>query len=92
MIVFPARGIIDLLQARASSGRDAFRIVETVFAKIIAKLRRDPRFAGISQFELELLLADISRDAETRLFREMYLRIDLADAVFAIHQCLGEEN
>ena len=34
-----SRDICDLLQARASTGRNAFQIVETAFAKIIARLR-----------------------------------------------------
>jgi hypothetical protein len=90
--MFPARDIIDLLQARASSGRSAYRIIETVFAKIIAKLRHDSRFAGISQFEMELLLADVSNDAGNLLFAEMRDRVLLADAEHAVHQCLGEED
>ena len=90
--MFPARDIIDLLQARASTGRNAFQIVETVFAKIIAKLRRDPRFDGISQFEFELLLADVSSEAEKVLFAEMHDRVLLADAEHAVHQCLGERT
>ena len=66
--MFPARDIIDLLQARASSGRDASRIVESLIAKIITKLQRDPRFDGVSHFEFELLLADVSSEAEKVLF------------------------
>jgi hypothetical protein len=88
--MFPAGDIIDLLQARASSGRNAYRIIETVFTKIIAKLRRDSRFAGISQFEMELLLADVSNDAGNLLFAELRDRVLLADAEHAVHQCLGE--
>jgi hypothetical protein len=90
--MFPARDIIDLLQARASSGRDASRIVENLIAKIIAKLRRDPRFDGVGQFEFELLLADVSNDAEKVLFAKMRDRVLLADAEHAVHQCLGEED
>jgi hypothetical protein len=89
---FPARDIIDLLQARASSGRNAFRIVKSLFAEIIAKLRRDPRFNDVSQFEFELLLADVSNDAEKMLFAEMCDRVLLADAEHAVHQCLDEED
>jgi hypothetical protein len=90
--VFPARDIIDLLQARASSGRNASRIVESTFVKIIAKLQRDPRFNGINQFEFELLLADVSSETEKILFAEMCNRIRLEDAEHAVHQCLGEED
>jgi hypothetical protein len=90
--VFPARDIIDLLQARANSGRNAYRIIETVFAMIIAKLRCDPRFATISQFEFELLLADVSNDTGDLLFAEMRDRVLLADAEHAVHQCLGEDD
>jgi hypothetical protein len=87
-----SRDICDLLQARASTGRNAFRIVESLIAEIIAKLRRDSRFAGISQFEMELLLADVSNDAGNLLFTEMRDRVLLADAEHAVHQCLGEED
>lgn len=41
-----ARDICDLLQARTNSGRQAFEIVDAVFAEIVAILRR--RF-GIDQ-------------------------------------------
>jgi hypothetical protein len=37
----PAGDIVDLLQARASSGRNAFRIVDSLFTKIIADRRAD---------------------------------------------------
>jgi len=90
--MFPAGDICDLLQARASTGRAAFQIVESLFEKIIAKLRRDSRFAGVSQFEMELLLADVSNDAGNLLFAEMRDRVLLADAEHAVHQCLGEED
>jgi hypothetical protein len=89
--MFPARDIIDLLQARASSGRNAARIVETLFTNIVAKLQRDPRFNGVSQFEFELLLADVSNETE-KMFAEMRDRVLLADAEHAVHQCLGEED
>jgi hypothetical protein len=90
--MFPARDIVDLLQARASSGRQASRIVEAIFAKIVVRLRRDPRFAGVSPFEFDLLLADISSEAEKVLFAELRDRIALHDAEHAVHQCLGEED
>jgi hypothetical protein len=92
VVVFPAGDIIDLLQARANSGRNAFRIVDSLFTKIIAKLRRDPRFDGVGQFEFELLLADVSNDAGNLLFAEMRDRVLLADAEHAVHQCLGEDD
>jgi hypothetical protein len=90
--MFPADDIIDLLQARASSGRNAFRIAETVFKNVVTRLRRDPRFAGIDQFEFELLLADISSETEKMLFAELRDRIALHDAEHAVRQCLGEED
>jgi hypothetical protein len=90
--MFPARDIIDLLQARASSGRAASQIIDNIFADVIAVLRRDPRFAGISQFEFELLLADVSSETEKTLFAEMRDRVLLADAEHAVHQCLGEDD
>jgi hypothetical protein len=90
--MYPARDIIDLLQARASSGRNAFRIAETVFTRIIVVLRRDPRFAGLSLFELELLLADEYREAEKTLFMQMRDRIHLDDAEDAVRCYLPEDS
>jgi hypothetical protein len=90
--VFPARNIVDLLQARASSGRQASQIVETMLANIVTSLRRDPRFAGVSRFEFDLLLADVSSDTEKMLFAELRDRIALHDAEHAVYQCLGEED
>jgi hypothetical protein len=85
-----SRDICDLLESRASSGRDAFAIVETTFAKIIAVLRRDPRFTNIPVFELELLLADSRGETETTLFAALRDRIHLDDAEDAVHRTLGE--
>jgi len=85
-----SRDICDLLQARASTGYDAFQIVETTFAKIIAALRRDPRFTNIPVFELELLLADPRGETERTLFAEMRDRVHLDDAEDAVHLTLGE--
>jgi hypothetical protein len=85
-----SRDICDLLEARASSGRNAFEIVETTFTKIIAALRRDPRFTNIPVFELELLLADSRGETERTLFAEMRDRIHLDDAEDAVHHTLGE--
>jgi hypothetical protein len=90
--MFPARDIIDLLQARASTGRNAFQIVETTFAKIIAALRRHPHFAGIRLFELELLLADERCEVEKILFNEMRDCIHLDDAEDAVRRCLPDEG
>ena len=87
-----SREIIDLLEARASSGRAAFEIVQTVFVKIFAALRRDPRFAGISLLELELLIADPSRELEDTLFAALRDRVHLDDAEDAVRLCLGDEQ
>ena len=84
----PARDIIDLLEARASSRRDAFAIAETMFTKIIAILRRDSRFAGASLFELELMLADVRSETEGLLFNEMRDRVHVDDAQDAVRCCL----
>jgi hypothetical protein len=89
--MFPARDIIDLLQARASSGRAAFEIAEQTLAKIIAALQRDSRFATVTRFELELVLMNEYRELEGILFNEMRNRIHLNDAEDAVHLCLGED-
>jgi hypothetical protein len=86
------RDILDLLEARASSGRDAFRISENTFTKIITVLQRDPRFAGITRFELELMLINQCREFEEILFNEMRDRIHLDDAEDAVCLCLGEDE
>jgi hypothetical protein len=67
------------LEPFAHSGREAFAIVESLFAEIIASLRRDRRFAATPASELELLLADIRADVEQRLFNELRDRVHLDD-------------
>ena len=88
----PARDIIDLLEARASTGRGAFDYVKTLFTKIIITLRRDPRFAQIPLFELELLLRNEHCEAEKILFNEMRDRVALHDAEDAVRLCLGDDQ
>jgi hypothetical protein len=44
-----ARDVIELLEARASNGRSAFHYVETLFTRIVAALRRDPRLRSRSK-------------------------------------------
>jgi hypothetical protein len=84
------RDIIDLLQARASSGRAAFEIADDLFAKLIAVLQR--RF-GIGYLEAELLLADLIREHENRLYVALHNSLDLDDAKDAVCRCLpGEED
>jgi hypothetical protein len=85
----PARNICDLLQARTSSGRQAFEIVDAVFAKIIAILRR--RF-GIGHLEAELLFADVIREHEGIVFNALRDCIPLDDAEDAVRLCLGDEQ
>src|SRR5260370_32066286 len=41
----------------------AYEIVDCIINDVIATLRRDPRFAAIPIAELELMLADVGRDA-----------------------------
>jgi hypothetical protein len=65
------------LEAFASSGREAFQIIERLFNDIFAALRRDRRFADIRQQEFDLLLADARADAEQRLFDELCGRVRL---------------
>jgi hypothetical protein len=87
-----SRDICDLLQARASTGHNAFEIVENTFAKIITILRRDPRFANISLFELELMFANVRSETEAVLFNEMHARVRLDEAEDAVHCTLGEPD
>jgi hypothetical protein len=86
-----AAHILGLLHANASSGSGAFKITEAVFTELPTALRRDPRFAGISDFELTLLLRDVRNRLEQVLFREMRDRIHIEDAEDAIRRCLGGE-
>jgi len=85
-----ARDLTDLLEVRAHNGRDAYHYVETLFARIVSVLRRDPRFAGISLFELELMFADARREAENILFHAMCGRLHLDDARDAVERCLPD--
>jgi hypothetical protein len=88
----PNREIRGLLEARTSDGRDASVITEALFTKIITCLRRDARFAGISRFEFELLLADLRRDTEQQLFHAIAQHIHLDDARYAVDQVLVGED
>jgi hypothetical protein len=85
------RDICDLRQARAASGRNAFQIVKTSFASIITTLQRDARFADITRFDFELLLANEYRDLEKILFQEIHDRVHLDEAEDAVRCCLGED-
>jgi hypothetical protein len=67
------------LEPFAYSGREAFSIIEIVFAGIVAALRRDRRFAALGVQELELLLADKRAEAEQRLFTKLKDRVHLDD-------------
>ena len=87
--MFPARDIIDLLQARASTGRAAFEIADNMFAKIIVVLRR--RF-GIGYLETELLLVDLIREHENTLYAALRDHIHLSDAEDAVRRCLGDDE
>jgi hypothetical protein len=71
------------LEPFAASGDEAFKIVESLFDRIVAALRRDRRFADVRLQELELLFADARADAERRLFDELRdrVRLDDVDAV-----------
>jgi len=74
------REICNLLRACTSSGREAFKIVEILFTDFLTALRRDPRLAGITVSEFELIIADARNDFEQLLFREMRDRIHIEDA------------
>jgi hypothetical protein len=84
--------LYDTLTPRSSDGREAFRIVDELFASIVAALRRHPRIAPVSRLELELLLADSRRDIERWLFTQLHDRIDLHDAIDVVaRRFLGED-
>jgi hypothetical protein len=63
----------------ATTGHEAFRIVDDLFANIIASLRRDQRFTMVRPSEFDLLLADVRHDVEQRLFDELHDRVHLDD-------------
>jgi hypothetical protein len=67
------------LEPFAASGRKVFRITRSLFDAIVATLRRDQRFAGIKPHELDLLLADLRRETEQRLFSEIRNRVHMDD-------------
>ena len=71
------------MEAFASTGREASRIIEEIFDAVVVALRRDPQFAGIPLNEFELLFADIHADAERRLFNELRdtVHLDYVDTV-----------
>jgi hypothetical protein len=48
----------DRIVTYANDGRRAYEIVDAAFANIVASLRCDPHFRGVSAFDLGLLLAD----------------------------------
>ena len=83
-----AQQIIDLLEARAHSGRDAFAISRGLFDEIIAILHA--RF-GLNYFESELLLIAAIRKYESVLFVALRDRVHLDDAEDAVRLCLGDE-
>jgi hypothetical protein len=85
----PARDICDLLEARASSGRIAFEISKTLFAKINAILRR--RFP-VSYQDAELLLVDLEREHEDVLFCALRDTVHVDDATDAVRRCLGDDQ
>jgi hypothetical protein len=60
-----------------SGGCTVYTIIDSLFARIIVALHRDPRFRNMPVFELELLLADTRVSAERLLIRELKDRIHL---------------
>jgi hypothetical protein len=68
----------DRLANYASDGRRAYPIIDALFLAITRALRRDPRVA-VPISDLELLLADARRDAESKLVRELRGRIHIDD-------------
>jgi hypothetical protein len=54
----------DELEPFASNGREAFKIIDSLFAGIVAALRRDQRFADLRLQDLELLFAELATAAQ----------------------------
>jgi hypothetical protein len=67
------------LEPFATSGREAFSLVDDLFTDIVVALRRDCRFTDICLSELELLLADARANTERRLFEKLRDRVHLDD-------------
>jgi hypothetical protein len=65
------------LEPFASSGHEAFQIIERWFNGIVAALRRDSRFADVRPQALELLLADKRAEIEHELFNALRDRVHL---------------
>jgi len=58
---------IALLEARARNGHDAGRIVNGLFVAIFTVLKHDKEFT-LQHDRFDLLVADVARDAEQKLF------------------------
>jgi hypothetical protein len=87
-----SREICDLLQGRASNGRKASVITDAMLAMLIANLRRDPRFATITDSEFDLLLAGTATEMERVLFAETSNHIHLDEAEDAVISVLGDHG
>jgi hypothetical protein len=86
------RAIRDDLAAWASDGRNAYTLVDDLWTRILAALRRDPRFAGMKVLDFELVTARVRADAEEELFDALHKRLHLEDAEYVVAQYMEDEE
>jgi hypothetical protein len=80
-----------MLQPRAGDGEQAVRIVDELVSDLISVLRRQPGCTS-TRLDLELLFANLRRDAITRIFNLSHDTLDLHDTVNLIAcRFFGEE-
>jgi hypothetical protein len=67
------------LEMYASSGREAYGIIDDLFVAVFGALHKDARFATVRLQEFELLLANVRADAKRRLFDQLHNRVHFDD-------------
>jgi hypothetical protein len=69
-------------------GDVACEIADRTIDRVIATLRRDPRFAAVSTSDLELILADVRRDSAVEIAKHVgeHIAVDDVRAALAIDQ------
>jgi hypothetical protein len=82
----------DELAAWTSDGREAYALVDDLWTSILAALRRDPRFAGMTILEFELLTARVRAGAEEQLFAALHKQLHLEDAEFVVARYTQDEE
>lgn len=69
---------------------DAAELADRFAEQLIETLRHDPRWAGITRFDFELLLADWQRQVARRIFRQVRNTVLLQDAYDAAKRVAAE--